>query len=87
MPSTLAVAPDRSGAPKSPIIAPMVACITKNAMTADRAETSFSCLAMPMATPMAKINGRLSNTTEPAALSTCKIALMNVPGPISPIRP
>ena len=74
MPSTLAVAPDKSGAPKSLIIAPIVACMTKKAMTAERAETSFSCFAIPMATPIAKISGRLSNTTEPAELSTCKIA-------------
>ena len=74
MPSTLAVAPDRPGAPKSRIIAPMAACMTKKAMTAESAATSFSRFAMPIAAPIAKISGRLSNTTEPAALSTCKIA-------------
>jgi len=39
--------------------------ITKNAITADKAATSFSFFAIPMATPTAKINGRLSNTALP----------------------
>ena len=87
MPKMLAVAPDNCGAPKSVIMAPMVACMMKNAITDERAATSFSCFAIPMDTPMAKIRGRLSNTTDPAALSTCRIAFANVPGPIHFISP
>ena len=75
MPHTEAMVPSRTpGAtvPSGRIFPVMVStalmdtCMTKNAIMAERAATSFSALAMPMATPTANIMGRLSNTTFPA---------------------
>ena len=42
--------------------------MTRKAIMAERAATSFSAFAMPMATPTAKIIGRLSKITLPALL-------------------
>lgn len=44
------------------------ACMTKNAIMADKAATSFSCFAMPMATPTAKMIGKLPKMMLPASL-------------------
>ena len=57
--------------------------IIKNAMTEDSAATSFSFFAIPIATPMANIIGRLVNTIFPASFITRNIALNTVPGPIA----
>ena len=81
-PSSMALAP-----PWFVIIAPMDACIMKNAIAAEIAATSFSFFAIPIATPIAKMMGRFPNTMSPAALMTCKTAFKTVPGPITPIRP
>ena len=72
MPTTSAVAPSNifSAPPLIVIIAPIDACIIKNAIAADSAATSFSFLAIPMATPIANIIGRLANTIFPASLIT-----------------
>ena len=43
----------------------MAVFMTKKAITADRAATSFSFFAIPIATPTAKISGRLSKTALP----------------------
>ena len=40
-------------------------CITKYAISADNAATSFSFFAIPIATPTAKISGRLSKIALP----------------------
>ena len=42
--------------------------MTKKAIMADKAATSFSCLAMPMATPTANMMGRLPKMMLPASL-------------------
>ena len=42
--------------------------MTKKAIMADKAATSFSCLAMPIATPTAKIIGKLPKMILPASL-------------------
>ncbi len=70
----------------SSIRALMAAFIIKNAMTADNAATDFSFFAIPIATPMAKRRGRLSNTTEPQALSTVKNEWSKVPSPNIRVR-
>ena len=59
-----------SAALVSSISALMAEFIIKNAITADKAATAFSFLAMPIATPTANKRGRLSNTTEPQAFKT-----------------
>jgi hypothetical protein len=51
----------------------MEACIIKKATTLESAATSFSFFAIPMATPMANIIGKLSNTILPAAFKTERI--------------
>ena len=56
-------------------------CMTRNAIMAERAATSFSALAMPMATPTANIMGRLSNITLPALLMITNRAFSTVPSP------
>lgn len=43
------------------------ACMTKNAIMADKQATSFSCFAMPMATPT-KMIGKLPKMMLPASL-------------------
>ena len=59
----------------------------KNANAPDNAATSFSCLAIPIATPIANIIGKFVNTTFPAAFNTVNMLYINVPGPIMPINP
>ena len=61
--------------------------ITKYAITADSAETSFSFFAIPMATPTAKIKGRLSNTALPTLFMITSSAWRSVPSPSSFVRP
>ena len=51
----------------------MAVCIIKNAITLASAATSFSRFAIPIATPIAKSNGKLSKTILPAALITVKM--------------
>ena len=88
MPRTLAVAPSMncSTPPVRSIMAEMAECITRNATPAERAATSFSARAMPIATPMAKMSGRLSKMTPPHAESTVKTSQAMVPGPMMPSR-
>ena len=88
IPSTVAVEPSSrfSTPPVRLIMAEMLECITKKETAAARAATSFSWRAIPMATPMAKIKGRLSKITPPHLLKTEKIKYGTVPGPISPSR-
>ena len=85
MPTADVVAPSSmfSVPPLMVIIALIEACIMKNAMAAERAATSFSFLAIPMATPIAKIIGRFANTMLPASLMTWKMAYGMVPGPMT----
>ena len=88
MPSTLAVAPSMncSTPPVRSIMAEMAECMTRNATAAESAATSFSARAMPMATPTAKMSGRLSKMTPPQADSTVKTSHAMVPGPMMPSR-
>ena len=61
-------------------------CIIIKEIAAANAATSFSFFAIPIATPIAKISGKLANTEFPAALITESIEYIIVPGPIIPIR-
>ena len=58
--------------------------ITKNAITADNAATSFSFLAIPIATPTANNNGKLSNTALPTLFMITSSACNIVPFPNIP---
>ena len=69
------------------IIAEIEACMMKNAIAADKAATSFSFFAIPMATPIANIIGKFANTMSPAWLNTCKRAFKIVPSPKIPDKP
>ena len=62
-----------SAPPWTAIIALTAACIMKNAKAPDNAATSFSCFAIPIATPIANIIGKFVNTTFPAAFKTVNI--------------
>ena len=88
MPSTLAVAPSMnwSTPPVTSIMAEMAECMTRNATAAESAATSFSARALPMATPTAKMSGRLSKITPPHADRTVKTSHATVPGPMTPSR-
>jgi hypothetical protein len=55
--------------------------ITKYAISAERAATSFSFFAIPMATPTAKISGKLSNTALPTLFIMIRRELSKVPLP------
>lgn len=67
---------------------PLIATfITKYAISADSAATSFSFFAIPIATPTAKINGRLSNTALPTLFIMISRAFRIVPSPRIPCRP
>ena len=55
--------------------------ITKYAITADKAETSFSFFAIPIATPTANNNGRLSKTALPTLFIITSNACKIVPSP------
>ena len=89
IPTTSVVAPSSifSAPPLIVIMAPIDACIMKKAIAAASAATSFSFFAIPIATPIAKIIGRLVKTIFPASLITWNIALNTVPGPIIPNNP
>ena len=72
----------------SPRIFPLISSIplieifiTKYAITAERADTSFSFFAIPMATPTANNSGRLSNTALPTLFMMTKSACRIVPSP------
>ena len=69
------------------IIAPIEACMIKNAIAAAKAATSFSFFAIPIATPIAKMIGKLANTMLPASFITVRIAFPTVPGPKTVSRP
>ena len=55
--------------------------ITKYAITADKAETSFSFFAIPIATPTANNRGRLSKTALPTLFIITSSACNIVPSP------
>jgi len=55
--------------------------MTKYAINADNAATSFSFFAIPIATPTAKINGKLSNTALPTLFMIVSSAWSTVPSP------
>ena len=63
------------------------AFMTKYAITADNAATSFSLFAIPMAHPTAKIIGRLSKRALPALLKTVKNIWRMVPSPKIACKP
>ena len=65
----------------------MEACITKKAITAESAATSFSFFAIPIATPMEKISGRFAKIMFPAEFMISRISLIVVPGPIASYKP
>lgn len=56
-------------------------CMMKNAITLANAATSFSCLAIPTATPMANNKGRLSKITLPQLFKIDRNPFNNVPSP------
>ena len=59
----------------------IVACITKKAIIAARAATSFLRLDIPKAIETAKIKGRLSNKTLPTCFNNIKTLYKKVPCP------
>ena len=89
IPTTDVVAPLNivSVPPFNEIIAPMEACMTKNAIAAARAATAFSFFAIPIATPIAKMRGRFPNIIFPASFIIRKSAFGTVPGPITFNKP
>ena len=91
MPTTLAIVPSfiapGSSLPVRDRREWMVVCMTKKAMAADSVAVAFSFSAMPRATPMAKMMGRLSKMTDPTAESSEKIAYGTVPGPMAAVSP
>ena len=62
-------------------------CMTKKAIMAESAATSFSAFAMPMATPTAKMIGRLPKIVLPALDMIESSACSGVPVPSTPPRP
>ena len=56
-------------------------------MAPDRAATSFSFFAMPMATPMANSSARLLNTALPHWFMMSRMVYSTVPWWIRPVRP
>ena len=96
IPSTFVMVPSRTNSATLPSAntlpvfcktALMEIFITRNAIIADRAATSFSAFAMPMATPTAKMIGRLSKMTLPALLMMVSSAWSMVPSPKKPSNP
>ena len=63
------------------IIALIAEFITRKAIAPASAATSFSFLAIPIATPIAKSRGRLSKITEPQSFKTVRNEFNNVPSP------
>ena len=61
--------------------------MTKNAIIAESAATSFSAFAMPMATPTAKMIGRLPKIVLPALAMIVSSAFSAVPVPRMPPSP
>ena len=61
--------------------AEIVECITKNAIAADSTAVACSRSAIPSATPIAKISGKLVKTIFPVSAKTVIIAFKIVPSP------
>ena len=64
----------------------IASCITKKDNAPDNAATAFSAFAIPIETPIANINGRLSNIILPQSLPTLITPYKIVPGPMIFIR-
>ena len=77
----LAICPSAVISPLMRSMALIATFITKYAINAERAATSFSFFAIPMATPTAKISGKLSNTALPTLFIIIRRELSKVPLP------
>ena len=76
-----AIVPSAVISPVITSIALIATFITKNAINAESAATSFSFFAIPIATPTAKISGRLSNTALPTLFMIMSNEFRMVPSP------
>ena len=82
-----AIVPSGRMAPLSLSMALQALCMTKKEIMAARAATSRSALAMPMATPTAKMIGRLPKIVLPALAMIVRRPPRSVPSPKMASRP
>ena len=85
--TSFAILPSAKIFPEILSIALIDTFITKYAMTAESADTSFSFFAIPIATPTAKMSGRLSNIALPTAFMITRSAWSIVLSPSSHCKP